>query len=158
MRKINRKSKHLLRRIAIVVVPLLLGIILGLIRLKSIGKSQIDISRMINVATTMLSLWGTSLGFVITAESILVAFDGSYLTKEIKKSAHFKTVIYTYTLTCIELLLMITIFSVAVIENYFSCVLIGVLIACLSIYVIDILLCLIFLGYLVASTCKENQD
>ena len=119
-RKMNREAKHALRRKLIFVIPLLIGVIIGIVRVHFLSKGQIDISRMIDVVTTILSLWGTSLGFIITAESILVAFDGSYLTKEIKASEHFKTVIYTYTLTCIELLLMIAIFSVVIVENCFS--------------------------------------
>ena len=36
--KINRKSKHVLRRIAIAIIPLSVGIIIGLIRLKLTDK------------------------------------------------------------------------------------------------------------------------
>jgi hypothetical protein len=158
MKKMSRGAKHALRRTGILVIPLLVGTIIGIVRVQFLDKNQIDISRMISVATTMLSLWGTSLGFIITAESILVAFDGSYLTKEIKATEHFKTVIYTYTLTCIELLLMIVIFSVVIVENCFSRILWGILAACLGISLIDIFLCLIFLGVLIASTCKKKND
>ena len=154
----SREAKHTSRKCKILVMPLLTGIIIGAIRVHFLGKSQIDVSRMISVTTTMLSLWGTSLGFIITAESILVAFDGSYLTKEIKATEHFKTVIYTYTLTCIELLLMILIFSVVIVENCFSRFLWGILAVCLWISFVDILLCLIYLGLLIASTCKKKNN
>lgn len=156
-RKMNREAKHASRRKLIFVIPLLIGVIIGIVRVHFLSKGQIDIPRMIDVVTTILSLWGTSLGFIITAESILVAFDGSYLTKEIKASEHFKTVIYTYTLTCIELLLMIAIFSVVIVENRFSNLLWGILAACLCISLLDIFLCLIFLGFLIASTCKKKK-
>ena len=157
-RKMSRSVKHEIRRRLIFIIPLLAGIIIGIMRVHFLGKSQIDIPRMISVVTTILSLWGTSLGFIITAESILVAFDGSYLTKEIKASEHFKTVIYTYTLTCIELLLMIAIFSGVIVENCFSNILWGILATCLCISLLDIFLCLMFLGLLIASTCKKKSD
>lgn len=108
----SRTAKHTFRRIRIFAIPLLLGIVIGIIRVTLFGKNQINIPRMMDIATSMIGLWGTSLGFIITAESILVAFDGSYLTKEIKQSEHFKTVVYTYTLTCVELLFMIAFFSI----------------------------------------------
>lgn len=157
-REMSRTAKHTFRKIRIFALPLLIGLTIGIIRVILFGKNQVNISKMMDIATTMIGLWGTSLGFIITAESILVAFDGSYLTKEIKQSEHFKTVIYTYTLTCMELLLMIAIFSIILIENYFSIILLGVLYACLIISLIDILLCLIFLGFLILSTCKTKKD
>lgn len=154
----SRTAKHTCRKRCIFAIPLLIGIVTGIIRVIMFGKNQVNISRMMDIATTMIGLWGTSLGFIITAESILVAFDGSYLTKEIKQSEHFKTVVYTYTLTCMELLLMIAIFSIVIIENIFSVILLGVLYACLIISLLDILLCLVFLGFLILSTCKTKKD
>jgi hypothetical protein len=154
----SRTAKHTFRRIRIFAIPLLLGIVIGIIRVTLFGKNQINIPRMMDIATSMIGLWGTSLGFIITAESILVAFDGSYLTKEIKQSEHFKTVVYTYTLTCVELLFMIAFFSIIIIENYFSTILFGILYACLIVSLLDILLCLIFLGFLIFSTCKTKKN
>lgn len=156
--RISRKPKHILRRVTIFILPLVIGIAISLIRMHYMDGNQIDIDHMVSVATTMLGFWGTSLGFIITAESILVAFDGSYLTKEIKETSHFKTVVYTYTLTCIELLVMIAIFSVIVLENTFSYRLLRLLIICLGVSLLDILLCLIFLGYLVLSTCRKEPQ
>ena len=59
----------------------------------------------------------SGLGFIITAESILVAFDGGTITGDFKKTGHYMTVIFHYTQTCIKLLSYIVTFICIIIKK-----------------------------------------
>lgn len=80
----------------------------------------IDSSNMIEVSKVMISIWGTLLGFIITAESILVAFSNGTITGDFKKTGHYMTVIFQYTQTSIKLLIYIFTFVCIIAINRFG--------------------------------------
>ncbi|QRV22083.1 hypothetical protein I6K70_09840 [Lacrimispora saccharolytica] len=94
------------------------------------------------------------MGFIITVVSILVAFTGSKLTEEIKRTGHFKTVLYTYILTCFTLLIAISVFIPVIINNLVSDVLFCIFIGALIITLIDVAMCLVFLSLVVYTIFK----
>ena len=107
--KIEKKFRK--QRIMCSIVPFLLAIVLALICLEkfcSLGEC-----RFIEINKITLDLEGTLLGFIITVVSILVAFNGSKLTEEVKQTGHFKTVLFIYLITCAELFVSI-IFSMCI--------------------------------------------
>lgn len=55
----------------------------------------------------MLSLWGTLLGFMITAASILLAFNDGNIIKMLKDTGHYSTILMCYASCCIHLLVAI---------------------------------------------------
>ena len=71
---------------------------------------QIDAISMKETIGTILGIWGTFFGFVITAVSILIAFNGSSFTEEIRESGHYQTVIYIYIVTCAIIFVAMLIF------------------------------------------------
>lgn len=80
----------------------------------------INVENMIDVSKVMIGVWGTLLGFIITAESILVAFSNGTITSEFKKTGHYMTVIFQYTQTSIKLLFYIFIFIAVIVMNVFN--------------------------------------
>lgn len=155
--RIKAKTKHKIRRCLIACVPIIIGVFASCIALHLMNKYnyQIDKSYIINIISTILDLWGTLLGFIITAESVLIAFDGNTLTKEIKETQHFKTVLFTYSLTCFELLLMIAVFLIVTIINTFSYMWMGILIASVTISIIEAFLCLALFALLIRTVTKK---
>lgn len=88
----------------------------------------------VEITKTLLGVWSTLLGFMITAVSILLSIGGNEYIKAFRKTDHYHTVMYTQVITCL-LLFIATVFST--------------IIVCLSIWN---WVCLSFFSYLVFST------
>jgi len=100
----------------ITIVPVLGGLITGaIIYFWGCEKFFCEKIQVIEISKDMIGLWGTLLGFIITAISILVTLDtGNGMVEILKKSNHFNTIIYALLSTAIILLLGIII-AVAVV-------------------------------------------
>lgn len=143
----NAKKKHLIRRVLLFFVPIVLGLLFSYAIccfLKENGF-KIDIQLQIEAVKTVIGIWGTILGFIFAAESILIAFDGSKLTEEIKETGHYKTVLFMYTITCLIFLICLVIFIPVIIINYFNWLCLFLFIAAVIVTFIDMFLCLFFL-------------
>ena len=103
-------------KIFITVIPIFMGIIAFVImRFYGLEKIFSETTDVIEICKAMVGLWGTLLGFIITAVSILVALDTDKgIIRVLKESNHFNTVLYTFLKTGILLLVGI-IFAVAII-------------------------------------------
>ena len=80
--------KHIKRRAFLSVFPIALAIFVAL-RV----TINMEIKDFYEILKVVIGVWATLLGFIITAASILITFNGSKLTEEIKNTGHFKTVI-----------------------------------------------------------------
>lgn len=119
-----KKRRHFCRIAFLLLFPAIMGVIIACIictEMKS-RNVKIDAINMIEVAKTMIGVWGTLLGFIITAESILVAFSNGTITGEFKQTGHYMTVIFQYTQTSIKLLVYIFAFVCIISLNKFSIV------------------------------------
>lgn len=150
------KNKHILRRIVFIASSIVLGFLTaGIIcSLMQSKQYQIDSQNMQNVIEVMIGVWGTLLGFLITAESILVTFSGGSITNEFKQTGHYMTVIYQYTQTSIKLLLYILIFIGIMIVDSFAMVEMFLFIAFVIMTVIDTLFCFAILILMLKMTTK----
>ena len=110
----------------------------------SISKN--DFTDLIEI---IIGLEGTMLGFIITAVSILVAFNGSRLTEEVKQTGHFRTVLVVYLVTCFELFLLIAFSVYMLISNVINIVCMNLFMIMLIASAFYILLCLVFLCLIV---------
>lgn len=144
-------QKHKVRRFLLVVIPFLLGSACGAIICWILNKYEfkINVESQIEAVKTVIGIWGTVLGFIFAAESILIAFDGSKLTAEIKETGHYKTVLFIYMETCVTLLICLSIFVPLIIANYFNIVCLFIFISACIITFIDMLLCMIFLSLVI---------
>lgn len=148
--KIEKKFRK--QRIMCSILPFLLASILALIcceKFFSLGEE-----RFIEINKITLDLEGTLLGFIITVVSILVAFNGSKLTEEVKQTGHFKTVLFIYLITCAELFVSI-IFSMCIsitgVYDVKWCMAYLILLFTAAFYMI---LCLFFLSLIVYTIFK----
>lgn len=115
-------KEHLCRRCLLLILSIILGAVVATLICDEIIKNKIPIdeNNMVEVSKVMIGVWGTLLGFIITAESILVAFSNGRITYEFKKTGHYMTVIFQYTQTSIKLLLYILIFVIVIVINRFG--------------------------------------
>jgi len=154
----NAKIKHIRALLLISTIPLILSIITSWIILFCLGKIEYKINDtvMIDIVKMMLGIWGTLLGFIITAVSILIGFNGSERTKEIIESRHYKTILYTYMITCFVLLLSIATFVPVVIINSFNYMWFLIFLTSLLISLIYVFLCLLYLTLIITTALKKK--
>lgn len=68
----------------------------------------------IEIVKTLLGIWATLLGFIITATSILVTMGGKEFIQAFRNSKHYSTVLLTYCFSSFAFLIS-TIFGVIVV-------------------------------------------
>lgn len=114
--------KHLLRRCVLFFVSIGLGLAVAHVMCDNMIEKEwiIDVTNMIEVSKVMIGVWGTLLGFIITAESILVAFSNGTITSDFKRTGHYMTVIFQYTQTSVKLLIYILAFVCIIVINEFT--------------------------------------
>lgn len=114
--------KHWIRRMSLLLGSIILGVIIAKFICGVMVKQEwvIDVSNMIDVSKVMIGVWGTLLGFIITAESILVAFSNGTITGDFKRTRHYMTVIFQYTQTSIKLLVYILAFVCIIVLKIFT--------------------------------------
>lgn len=98
---------------------------------------------------TMLSIWGTLLGFLITAVSILLTpSDGKYITM-LKTTGHYQTILLTYVICCIHLLSAVVLSIICVFFKIWNMKLFAVLCAISIDTMLMVAICLFFLFTLI---------
>lgn len=139
--------KHLVRRGALFFISVILGLVIACITCNKMVSEVwiIDFSNMIDISKVMIGVWGTLLGFIITAESILVAFSNGTVTGEFKKTKHYMTVIFQYTQTSIKLLIYIFSFIWIIVTSKFAMKEMFTFVFFSTMTFIDILVCVLIL-------------
>lgn len=123
--------KSVVDKIVVTMVSLIVPLVIVIMLINHLDKAGYDYSlfKGVDTANTLLGVWSTLLGFMITAVSILMTIGGNQFIEAFRKSKHYHTVMYTHVLTCL-ILFAATVFSVAII--------------CLDIWSKFCFLCLIF--------------
>lgn len=94
-----------------VIIPIVAVIILNwFLQSKGYDYSSFDGKEIVK---TLVGVWATLLGFMITSVSILVTIGGNEYVLAFRKSQHYHTVMYTNTITCV-LMLAATIFCIVI--------------------------------------------
>lgn len=98
-------KKQFIEKIIIFVLPIIVGslIMIGIYNNYRIADFQIDEANCKSTVNNMMGIYATLLGFSITAESILVTFQGGEFSNLIIKAGHLKTVLFSFMLTNISL-------------------------------------------------------
>ena len=142
------KRKHRVRRGGIAVIPIVISIIFSLLIPVNVTAESFFASLQV-----IIGVWATLLGFIITTVSILLTFTGSKLTEEIKATGHYKTILFSYLLTCFELIFLLLSLLV-LITGVYSGIMVKVLIAGVIISLTDIFICLFFLTLVIYTLFK----
>lgn len=140
----KNKQRHLCKRFCLFIVSIVIGVVCACIicEVYTVKNWKINTNNMLDISKMMIGLWGTVLGFIITAESILIAFDSGSITSEFKKTGHYVTVIFQYTQTSIKLLITILILVVISVIDKFSMKIFGIFIGLTVMNFVDVLISL----------------
>lgn len=139
--------RHGIRRALLAIGSVIVGYTISIFLCDVMVKYKfvVDAENMLGIVTIMIGVWATLLGFIITAESILVAFDNGTITNEFKQTGHYMTVIFQYTQTSIKLLIYIIVFVGISILNSFAMREMFIFILCISMTFIDVFICFVIL-------------
>ena len=140
----KNKQRHLCKRFCLFIVSIVIGVVCACIicEVYTVKNWKINTNNMLDISKMMIGLWGTVLGFIITAESILIAFDSGSITSEFKKTGHYVTVIFQYTQTSIKLLITILILVVISVIDKFSMKIFSIFIGLTVMNFVDVLISL----------------
>ena len=92
-------------RVILNIVPIVIGCILLKVVLSVCSDSQLpDPAKGLSISSTLISVWATCLGFMITAVSILLALDSSKYIEMLKATGHYKTILICLMICCSHVL------------------------------------------------------
>lgn len=138
-------------KVIILVISFLIPIIICLLLKLGIDYVLYDIYNFdgIDISKSLSGIWATLLGFIVTSESILITMSGREYIEAFKESKHYKTVVLTYFLTSLTLLIA-TIFSIIVVcLNIWNTLLFYILIYLIISTFSLIFFCILFLFFMV---------
>ncbi len=118
--KEHKKAK--IERILLLVIPIIVGAIFVVSLKVGCDNGSLEINNMDGLETIKLiiGIWATLLGFSITAESILLTIRGGDFTSLFIKAGHLNTVLFSYTLTNLSMLICIIIFIPIILLKYWG--------------------------------------
>lgn len=94
---------------------------------------------------TILSIWGTLLGFLITAVSILLTLGNGKFLDMLKVTGHYKTILLSYVTCCVHLLLAIFFAVICIFLKIWSMQIFSIMCAVAFDTLIMVAVCLYFL-------------
>lgn len=143
-------------RIFIFLLPIILATISFFIFKCLFVKYNVEISAEDGLEDykLMLNIWGTLLGFLITAVSLFLTIgDGQYMNT-LKSSGHFSTVLSSYVICCIHLFLAVVIAVVVVFLKIWNLTVFVFLCAIVIDTLTIVAICLFFLFCIVINNNK----
>lgn len=151
MSKLDKKYK--LKRLLIFIIPIILGILVQYLT-KDIVLCTNN-NNMRELIGNTLGMWGSMLGFIITVESLFIGFDSKNINI-LRGTRVYKTMLYTFTLTCAELVIDIIIFICISFNDVINVLCRRMFVCGLVISFCDLILCIIFLGMGVYDSIKKE--
>ncbi len=143
------KSK--IDRIVIIIASTIVPLFIAFLLVKYLSNIKYDFAvfQGIEIIKTLIGVWSTLLGFMITAISILLTIGGNEYIKALRDSDHYRTVMFTQFMTCI-LLFLATVFSIIIIcINVWNIICFGLLVFLLFSTFIGIGFCIFFLFFMI---------
>lgn len=93
-----------------IIVILILPLIIGSIIARMAFMNEQILLNLDSLLFEMATILATLFGFVLTAMSILLAFEGNERTQRIRESRHYKKILICYILTNVYMLVSICFF------------------------------------------------
>lgn len=143
-------------RIFIFLIPIVVAIVFFFILKGTINKYNIEVNTVdgLDDCKLMLDIWGTLLGFLITAVSLFLTIgDGKYMNT-LKSSGHFATVLYSYIICCIHLFVAVVFALIIAFLKVWNMTVFILLCATVIDTLIIVAICLFFLFFIVINTNK----
>ena len=133
-------------RIFINIFPLIISVICFLIIENLVGNKKIlDSDVGLGICNTLIGVWATCLGFMITAVSILLALNSNKYIDMLKKTGHYKTILISFLSCCFHILIAMSVMIVLTIIQKWTRDIFALMCASIIDVIIIMGICLIFL-------------
>ena len=128
------------------VFPLIMSILcFFIIKCVITNKNLLNRDVGLGICSTLIGVWATCLGFMITAVSILLALNSNKYIEMLKKTGHYKTILISFMSCCFHILIAMSAMVVLTIIQKWTIVIFALL-CTFTIDVITIMgICLFFL-------------
>lgn len=111
-------------------------------------KEGLELSQM------MINVWGTLFGFLLSAESILLTLGGKKYLRALRESVHYRTILFTYFIACVHMLVAMAVFIAIVFMNIWGDTFFMTLVFFTSDTILFLILCLWFLYKLIIKSTE----
>ncbi len=142
-------------RIGINGIPIVIAVLVFLLILFCVKDEQLmGESQGLNISASLIAVWATCLGFMITAVSILLALNTNDYIEMLKRTGHYKTILICFVSCCFHIWLALAMVILFTIVQHWSVLVFAFL--CAS--TIDVLLIMVIcLYFLLAIVIKTNN-
>lgn len=96
-------------RILFIFLPVIIALVIVAVLRKSISTELVANMDGRGVYQTMLSLWGTLLGFIFATAAILVSVNDTEFIKQLRASGNYRSVLAAYISSCVHLFVALVI-------------------------------------------------
>lgn len=151
------EKKQIKSLVNISILPICVGVVAGFSLFFFIKKIGYDVndSDFFDMVNTLIGILATLLGFIITAESILIGINGNKRMNEIIQTRHYKNVIYTYSYTCFILLICLITFIIVNLLKLCDLFIYTVFVSEIIISLLYVGMCIFMLGLMMCTTLKN---
>ena len=133
-------------RVFINVFPLIIAIVLFSVILVLVKENKlINVDKGMSICNTMVGVWTTCLGFMITAVSVLLALNSSDYIEMLKKTGHYKTILICFVSCCLHILVILSIMVAITITQIWTVLIFAIICATTIDALLIIGICLWFL-------------
>lgn len=109
----------------------------------------------LNNISIMLSMWGTLLGFLMTAVSILLVMNDGRFLSMLKATGHYGTILWTYIICCIHLFIAVSVAVCFILLKWWSMTIFAIICSIAIDTMILVAFCLYFLFALIIRVNEE---
>ena len=133
-------------RIGINIIPIVIAIVtFAIVRSNHVFSQNICSDAGISLCSTMMGVWATCLGFLITAVSILLALNNGTYIEMLRKTGHFQTILISFVSCCVHTLVALAIVIIITFMQVWSHLIFAILCASTVDVMIMMGICLYFL-------------
>lgn len=136
--------EHIKDKIFILLLPLLVSLLFYIFFLRSYD-CVLTIEEGIENCKILVDLWGTILGFVITAMSILLTVRENRFIKMLMDTGHFKTILFSFTICCIHLIFAVSFALFIIFLKYWNNLIFIIVSATIVDTIVILAICIYFL-------------
>lgn len=126
------------------IFPIIISIICFFI-IKYTIKNPLNSNIGLGICNTLIGVWATCLGFLITAVSILLALNDNEYIYMLKQTGHYKTILISFMSCCFHILFTMSVMIVLTMMQKWSITIFALLCAFTVDVIIIMGICLIFL-------------
>ena len=136
-----KRDRRFINLFPIIAALVCFAVIFCLINAANLPEKSVGLA----ICNTLISVWATCLGFMITAVSILLTLNGSKYIEMLKETGHYKTILLSFVGCCFHILAALGIMIVLSILQSWSKLIFAILCAT-TLDILNVMgICLVFL-------------